>query len=59
VAAEQEWVQALLQDGVIVQPGWFYDFAEEPIVVVSLLTPPDEMRAGADKIVARVARWGG
>ncbi len=35
------WAHALLERGVLVQPGYFYDFAEEARLVVSLLPPPD------------------
>ena len=37
--SEQEWVLKFLERGVLVQPGWFYDFPNEPWVIVSLLTP--------------------
>ncbi|HEU4536761.1 MAG TPA: pyridoxal phosphate-dependent aminotransferase, partial [Polyangiaceae bacterium] len=35
-----EWASALLARGVVVQPGYFYDFVEESRLVVSLLPPP-------------------
>jgi alanine-synthesizing transaminase len=35
------WAHALLDRGVLVQPGYFYDFADEGRLVVSLLPPPD------------------
>ena len=59
VATEEEWVAALLDDGVVVQPGWFFDFSGEPFVVISLLTPEERLRVGADKIRKRVNRWCG
>lgn len=35
------WAHALLDRGVLVQPGYFYDFADEARLVVSLLPTPD------------------
>ena len=55
---EEEWVVTLLQeDGVLVQPGWFYDFADEPYAVVSLLTPENTFVPGIARIVQRVEAW--
>jgi alanine-synthesizing transaminase len=54
---EEAWVLELLeQDGVLVQPGWFYDFADEPYAVLSLLTVEDSFREGLSRIVARAER---
>lgn len=36
-----EWAAALLAAGVLVQPGYFYDFVDEARLVVSLLPPPE------------------
>jgi aspartate/methionine/tyrosine aminotransferase len=48
VKDEQAWVLSLLQEhGVLVQPGWFYDFADEPMVVISLLGEPNSLLRGA------------
>ena len=44
--SEQEWVLNFLERGVLVQPGWFYDFPNEPWVIVSLLTPPHPFAQG-------------
>ncbi|HEU4412166.1 MAG TPA: pyridoxal phosphate-dependent aminotransferase, partial [Polyangiaceae bacterium] len=43
------WAHALLERGVLVQPGYFYDFADEARLVVSLLPPP----AAYDEALAR------
>lgn len=54
--SEDEWVLALLErHGVLVQPGWFYDFVMEPVVIVSLLTPGPELVDGAARLAASVA----
>jgi aspartate/methionine/tyrosine aminotransferase len=53
--SEQAWVLRLLQERrVLVQPGWFFDFATEPFVVVSLLTPPGDFARGVQTILDAV-----
>ena len=52
---EDEWVAALLQkDGVLVHPGYFFDFEDEAYVVLSLLPPEDVFAAGVARMVRRV-----
>jgi alanine-synthesizing transaminase len=52
--SEQQWALDLLeQDGVHIHPGHFFDFESEAYLVVSLLTPPDALLEGIEKIVAR------
>jgi alanine-synthesizing transaminase len=53
-ASDEDWTLRLLEAGVLVQPGYFFDFAEGAFVVVSLLTPPDALGAGAERLVAVV-----
>jgi aspartate/methionine/tyrosine aminotransferase len=53
--SEQEWTLALLDQGVLVQPGFFYDFPSEAYLVLSLLTPPGVFAAGLDVIRRTVA----
>ncbi len=43
---DEAWALALLERGVAVQPGYFYEIDEEAYLVVSLLTPPDELERG-------------
>jgi hypothetical protein len=50
VRSEEEWVLELISDGVLVQPGFFYDFASEAFLIVSLLTAPELFREGVDRI---------
>ena len=53
--AEEAYCLSLLEDeGVLVQPGYFFDFPEEAYVVVSLLTPTPELREGLARVVRRV-----
>lgn len=57
VRTEAEWVEGLLRDaGVLVSPGWFFDFETEPYCVVSLLTPSRDFEAGVQRLLAYVAR---
>jgi alanine-synthesizing transaminase len=47
IFTEDEWVlQVLESNGTLVHPGYFYDFEDEPIVVVSLLTQPEQFTTG-------------
>jgi alanine-synthesizing transaminase len=52
--SEEEWTLELLgRDGVLVQPGFFYDFETEAFLVLSLLTPPEVFREGVARLLAR------
>ncbi len=55
--SEEEFVLALLeQDHVLVHPGFFFDFAREAFLVVSLLPDPTIVREGVRRVLDRVAR---
>ena len=55
VLSEEDWVLTLLeQDSVHVQPGYFFDFASEAYLVVSLLTSEDTFDEGIEKLLGRV-----
>ena len=55
VRSEEEWTLELLEQcGVLVQPGYFYDFASEAYLVVSLLTAPEVFREGMGRLVGRL-----
>ncbi|HEX4337153.1 MAG TPA: pyridoxal phosphate-dependent aminotransferase [Polyangiaceae bacterium] len=57
VHSEEEWVLGLLEDtDVLVQPGFFYDFASEPFVVLSLLTEEAPFLTGVRRLAAYVTR---
>ena len=49
VRSEEEWMLGLLERGVLVQPGYFYDFESEAYLVVSLLTVEETFRKGIEK----------
>jgi alanine-synthesizing transaminase len=56
-ATEEQWIGDLLDaEGVLVQPGWFYDFEHEPFGIISLLTPEAELGEGAIRLSRLVAR---
>lgn len=48
-ADEESTVMKLLEEGLLVQPGYFYDY-EFPALVVSLLTPEPDFFKGLEKI---------
>lgn len=54
VQTEEAWVLGFLERGVLVQPGWFYDFPGEAWVVVSLLTPPETLSEGLREVAAAI-----
>jgi len=54
-SSEEDLVTGLLQDdGVLVHPGYFFDFPGEAYLVVSLLPPPDDFARGIDRVLARM-----
>jgi alanine-synthesizing transaminase len=44
-------VRLLARDGVLLHPGYFFDFPRECFVVVSLLPPPDEFAEGVGRLL--------
>ena len=50
--SEEEWALALLEAGVLVHPGYFFDFPSGAHLVVSLLPAPDELDRGLRALVA-------
>lgn len=54
--SDEELAIALLrQEGVLVQPGHFYDFARDGHLVVSLITPEDVFHAGMERLLRFLA----
>ena len=50
--SEEDLVLHLLQnEGVLAQPGYFYDFPRESFVVVSLITPPAVLADGIGRLL--------
>ncbi len=57
IQSDEDWaIELLREDGVLVHPGHFYDFASEGFLVVSLLTKPETFEEGVAKVLARVSR---
>jgi hypothetical protein len=53
-AEEQLVLELLDKDDVLVHPGYFFDFAHEAFLVVSLLPPPAEFDEGLRRVMKRV-----
>jgi alanine-synthesizing transaminase len=54
VQSEEDWVLSLVEsDGVLAQPGFFFDFEREAFLVLSLLTPENVFQEGVRRILAR------
>jgi aspartate/methionine/tyrosine aminotransferase len=52
IASEEEWALSLLEESnVFVHPGYFFDFAHEGFIVVSLLTSQEIFREGIARII--------
>jgi hypothetical protein len=49
--SEEDLALRLLDDGVIVQPGYFFDFPRESFLVVSLITPPAAFADGVTRVL--------
>jgi aspartate/methionine/tyrosine aminotransferase len=55
IRREEEWALELLaEDNVLVQPGFFFDFASEAFLVLSLLTEPATFQEGCRRLLDRV-----
>jgi alanine-synthesizing transaminase len=52
---EDAWVESLVRDeGVIVHPGYFFDFDRDGFLVVSLLPAEGAFREGVRRVVRRL-----
>jgi aspartate/methionine/tyrosine aminotransferase len=52
---EEEWcVRLIEEDGVLVQPGYFFDFPSEAFLVLSLLPATDVFAEGVARVLARL-----
>ncbi|HKQ57580.1 MAG TPA: pyridoxal phosphate-dependent aminotransferase [Candidatus Eisenbacteria bacterium] len=49
---EEAWVLELLRRDVVVHPGAFYDFEDEPYLVLSLIVAPGVFATGLERIAA-------
>jgi aspartate/methionine/tyrosine aminotransferase len=56
VRSDEEFAIALLeQQGILVQPGYFYDFPDDGYLVLSLITREEEFREGTRRLLQAVA----
>jgi alanine-synthesizing transaminase len=56
IQSDEAWALELLRsDGVLVQPGYFFELELPASVVVSLLPPPDTFADGIQRLRGRVA----
>ena len=50
IMSDEDLALALLDHGVVVQPGYFFDFPHEGYLVVSLLTPEETFAQGIERV---------
>ena len=55
-ATDEAWALALVEEGVLVHPGYFYDFRRGAFLVLSLLTPEDVFAEGTRRLRAALDR---
>ena len=51
IRSEEAWTLELLDRGVLVQPGYFFDFESEAFLIISLLTKPEILQSGVRHIL--------
>lgn len=57
--ADEEFAAALLdRDGILIHPGYFFDFGRDGYLVASLLTRPEDLLHGIDLLSARLRQIG-
>jgi alanine-synthesizing transaminase len=55
--SEEEWALALLaEENVLAHPGYFFEFAREAFLVLSLLPPPEVFREATDRLLRLIQR---
>ena len=60
IEREEALILALVsEEGVLVHPGYFFDFPRETFLIVSLLPREEQFREGIDHILRRIARLSG
>jgi len=53
---DEQWALTLLErDGVLVHPGFFFDFAQEACLVLSTLSAPEAFAEGVRRLLARAS----
>jgi len=55
ILSEEEWCIRLVDaDGILLHPGYFFDFEREAYLVTSLLPPEADFRAGLTRVIERI-----
>jgi hypothetical protein len=54
IKSDEDLAIDLINRGVLVHPGHFYDFPNEGFLIVSLITPEAQFREGIQRIMAEV-----
>jgi aspartate/methionine/tyrosine aminotransferase len=55
LSSDSDWALGLVRDcQVLTQPGWFYDFQMDSVLVLSLLTPEQKFEQGLSQLLAYV-----
>lgn len=57
IGSEEEMALELLEQGVLVHPGYFFDFEMDGLLVVSLIVEPERFQKALERILASVGRW--
>jgi alanine-synthesizing transaminase len=58
VKSEEEMVLDLLErDNLIVHPGYFFDFASEGWLIMSLINRPEVFQEGIERLLRRIDKW--
>jgi hypothetical protein len=55
IMSDETWASALLEDGVLVQPGYFFDLTMGATLVLSLIVEEGVFAEGVARLLARVA----
>jgi aspartate/methionine/tyrosine aminotransferase len=55
-ATDEELALRLLDSGVLIHPGYFFDFPRDGFLVISLLVEPDPFRARVERLFAALGR---
>ena len=56
---EDAWAELLVrEEGIIVHPGYFFDFDRDGFLVLSLILPPDSFAEGVRRLVRRLGSAG-
>lgn len=57
IASEEQMALELLEQGLLVHPGYFFDFEMDGLLVVSLIVEPLRFQKALERLVASVERW--